>query len=65
MPIDVHAQDVPRQLPARIEAEGADIGVKLRGIFNRTDRTGGRCKPKAAISSADEVKRRVRIIEDL
>jgi aminocarboxymuconate-semialdehyde decarboxylase len=29
MPIDVHAHYVPRQLLARIEAEGADIGVKL------------------------------------
>jgi aminocarboxymuconate-semialdehyde decarboxylase len=29
MPIDVHAHYVPRQLIARIEAEGAEIGVKL------------------------------------
>lgn len=29
MPIDVHAHYVPRQLLARIEAQGADIGVRL------------------------------------
>src|SRR3979409_2180736 len=29
MPIDVHAHYVPRQLIARVEAQGTDIGVRL------------------------------------